>query len=178
LNKTLELQYNPNRVVLKPLPWGRCRSGDLKMNQIRAKHTVTGIGGRLKNAGKLPVLRAVCSGMDIHGNGMIQQNIALLQGRYSRARAIKTHIADLPVDLQRLLTEEFEREIMAFRAKLESDYAEIKRESNELAGLNEQQSAMLEFLRVDLKEAYAKIAEQARRIVQLENEISAERNAL
>jgi septal ring factor EnvC (AmiA/AmiB activator) len=145
------------------------------MNQIRAKHTVTGIGGRLKNAGKLPVLRAVCSGMDIHGNGMIQQNIALLQGRYSRARAIKTHIADLPADLQHLVAEEFERGVMAFRAKLESEYSEIKRDRDELANQNEQLFALLKSLSLTLDGAEIEATEFAMRIARLKNEIAAER---
>ncbi len=148
------------------------------MNQIRAKLAVTGIAGRLKNTGKHSALRSVCAGIDIQGMSKIQQNVALLKWRSSHGRAIKTHIADLPVDLQHLLTEEFEREIMAFRAKLESEYAEIKRESNELADFNGQQSALIESLTVTLKDAGAKIAEQAGLIARLENEISAERNAL
>ncbi len=148
------------------------------MNQIWTEHRVTRAPDHVKKAGRPPVLRAVCAGMDIHGKVKIQQNIALLKGRFSRARAIKTHIADLPVDLQHLLTEEFEREIMDFRAKLESEYAEIKRKSDDLADLNRQQSVQVVSLRVALKDAGAKIAEQAGRIAQLKNEISADRNVL
>lgn len=116
------------------------------MNQIRAKLTVTGIAGRLKNAGKHPALRSVCAGMDVQGMSKIQQGILSLNGRAGHARAIKTHIADLPADLQHLLTEEFEREVMAFRAKLQSEYAEIKRDRDELAKQNEQLFALLESL--------------------------------
>ena len=98
------------------------------MNKIRTEHKVTRIADSLKKAGESPVLLAVCAGRDIHGSGKVQQNIAPSKGRYSHARAIKTHIADLPVDLQHLLAEEFEREVMAFRATLESEYLEIKRD--------------------------------------------------
>jgi chromosome segregation ATPase len=144
------------------------------MNQIRAKHTVTGIAGHLKNAGKRPALRAVCAGMDIQGISVTQQNIALKE-RFSHARAIKTHIADLPVDLQHLLAEEFEREVVAFRAKLESEYAEIKRGSNELANQNEQLFALLESLTLTLDNAEIEATEFAMRMAGLKNEIAAER---
>jgi chromosome segregation ATPase len=108
----------------------------------------------------------------------IQQNIAPVNGSYSHARAIKTHIADLPAGLQHLVAEEFEREVAAFRAKLEFEYSEIKRVRDELADLNEQQSAQIDSLTVALKGAGAKIAEQAMWIAGLENEISAWRGAL
>jgi predicted nucleic acid-binding Zn-ribbon protein len=145
------------------------------MNQIRAKHTVTGIAGRLKNAGKLPVLRSVCAGMDVQGMSKIQQSISSLKGGAGHVRAIKTHIADLPVDLQHLLTEEFEREVMAFRAKLESEYAEIKRDRDELAKQNEQLCALLESLTLALDNAEIEATEFAMRIARLKNEIAAER---
>ncbi len=150
---------------------------ELKMNRIWAKHSITAVADRLKKAGRPPVLRAVCAGMDIQRMGKIQQNIAPLKGRYSHARATKARIADLPADLQHLLSEEFERELMAFRAKLESEYAEIKRDRDELADLNERQSAQIESLMMALDGAGAKITEQARRIEQLRNEIAAERES-
>ena len=54
----------------------------------------------------------------------------------------------LPSNVQKLLAEEFEQKVIAFREKLESEYAEIKRERNELADLNAQQSTKIEFLTV------------------------------
>jgi hypothetical protein len=173
---TLEPQYNPNRVVLNPLPWGKWRSGELKMNQIRAKHRVTGIAGGLKNAGKHPALRAVCAGMDIQGMSEIQQSISSLKGGGdSRARDIKTHIADTPPALQDLLAEDFERGVIALRTRLESEYAEIKRDRDELANQNEQLLALLESLTLALDNAEIEATEFAMRIARLKNEIAAEK---
>ena len=97
------------------------------MKQIRAKHSVTSIADRLKRAEKLPALRAVCAQADFRKSEMNRQNISSLKWG-SQARAIKTHIADLPPDVQNLLAEEFEQRVIALREKLESEYAEIKRE--------------------------------------------------
>jgi len=147
------------------------------MNQIRAKLTVTGIAGRLKNGGKHPTLRPVCAGMDVQGMSKIQHSILSLKEGTGHARAIKTHIADLPADLQHLLTEEFEREVMAFRAKLQSEYAEIKRDRDELANQNEQLCALLKSLTLTLNDAEIEATEFAMRIARLKNEIAAERAA-
>jgi chromosome segregation ATPase len=152
-------------------------SGDLKMNQIRAKHSVTAIADRLKKAGKHPTLRAVRAEADLQRNEIHQQNISSLKWG-GQARAIKTHVADLPSEVRNLLAEEFEQKVIALRQKLESEYAEIKRGRNELAVLNERQFARIEALKATLKDASAKIAEQAGLIAQLKNEIAVGREAL
>ncbi len=105
---------------------------------------------------------------------MQQSSLSLKEGA-GHARAIKTHIADLPADLQHLLTEEFEREVMAFRAKLQSEYAEIKKDRDELANRNEQLCALLESLTLTLNDAEIEATEFAMRIARLKNEINAER---
>ena len=159
------------------------------MNQIRSKHSVTAIADRLKKAGKQPVLRVVSAEADFQRTEM--KNISSLKWG-GQARAIKTHVADLPSEVQNLLAEEFEQKVIAFREKLESEYAEIKRESNELAVRNERQlaqigslkamigdaSAKIEFLTVALINARAKMAERAGLISQLKNEIAVGREAL
>ena len=145
------------------------------MNQIRAKRTVTGIAGRIKNPGKHPALRSVCAGMDVDGMSKIKQSTLLLKEGAGHARAIKTHIADLPADLQHLLTEEFEREVTAFRVKLQSEYAEIKRDRDELANQNEQLCALLKSLTLTLNDAEIEATEFAMRIARLRNTIAAER---
>ena len=147
------------------------------MKQIRAKHSVTAIADRLKRAGKQPALRAVCAQADFQRVELNQQNISALKWG-SPARAIKTHVADLPSDVQNLLAEEFEQRVIAFREKLESEYAEIKRGRNELAVLNERQSARIESLKATIKDASAKITEQAGLIAQLKNELAVGREAL
>ena len=108
------------------------------MKQIRAKHPVTAIADRLKRAEKLPALRAVCAQADFRRSEINQQNISSLKWG-SQVGAIKTHVADLPSEVQNLLAEEFEQRVIALREKLESEYAEIKRSRNELAVLNERQ---------------------------------------
>ena len=145
------------------------------MNQIRAKHSVTAIADRLKKVEKHPTLRAVCAQADFQRTEM--KNISSLKWG-GQARAIKTHVADLPSEVQNLLAEEFEQKVIAFREKLESEYAEIKRERNELADLHAQQSAKIEFLTVALVDARAKMGERASLIAQLKNEIAVGRETL
>ena len=145
------------------------------MNQIRAKRTVPGIAGRLKNGGKHPALRPVCAGMDDQGMSKIKQSSLSLKEGTGHARAIKTHIADLPADLQRLLTEEFEREVMAFRSKLQLEYAEIKRDRDELAKQNAQLFALLESVSLTLDGFEIEATEFAMRMARLKDEIAAER---
>jgi len=147
------------------------------MNQIRVKHPVTVIADRLKRAGKIPVLQTTHSQMDFQG-GRHLQHISSIKGGRCHAQSIKTHVADLPSKVQNLLAEQFEREVITFREKLESEFAEIKRERNELAALYERQSARIGRLKTALKDASAKIAEQAGLIARLKNEIALERDAL
>jgi chromosome segregation ATPase len=113
--------------------------------------------------------------MDIPAMGQIQQNVASLKGSYSHARAIKTHIADLPADVQHLVAEEFEQAVIAFRAKLESEYSEIKKDRDELANQNEQLFDLLDSLSVALDNAEIEATEFAMRIARLKDEISAQR---
>jgi len=144
------------------------------MNQIRAKHTVTRIAGCLKNAGKRPALRAVCAGMDTQKMAEVQIH-PVLRGRHSHARVVKTHIADAPAALQDLLAEDFERGVIALRTRLESEYAEIKRDRDELANQNEQLFALLESLALALDNAEIEATEFAMRIARLKNRIAAQR---
>jgi hypothetical protein len=142
------------------------------MNQIRAKRTVSGIAGGLKNAGKRPALHAFCAGIDVQG---MSQSISSLKMDDSRARDIKTHIADTPPALQYLLAEDFERGVIALRTKLESEYAEIKRDRDDLANQNEQLFVFLDSLTLALDNAEIEATEFAMRIARLKNEIAAER---
>jgi len=145
------------------------------MNQIRAKHTVTGIAGCLKNAGKRPALRAVCAGMDTQKMAEVQIH-PVLRGRHSHARVVKTHIADAPAALQDLLAEDFERGVIALRTRLESEYAEIKRDRDALANQNEQLFALLESLTLALDNAEIEATEFAMRMARVKDEIAAERD--
>jgi chromosome segregation ATPase len=119
---------------------------------------MSGAVDRVKNAGRSPVLRLVCSLTDDR-------------------KGAKTHVMDLPADLQRLLAEDFEQGMIDLHAKLESDYYEAKRDRDKLAGLIERQSARIESLEAALNAAGAKVEEQARRIEQLKNEIAAEQKS-
>jgi DNA-binding GntR family transcriptional regulator len=146
----------------------------MKMNQIRAKHTVNGIAGHLKNAGKRPALRAVCAGVDTQKMAEVQRHLAL-QDLRSHTQVVKTHIADAPAALQDLLAEDFEQGVIALRTRLESEYAEIKRDRDELANQNEQLFTLLESLTLTLDNAEIEATEFAMRIARLKNTISAER---
>jgi chromosome segregation ATPase len=92
-------------------------------------------------------------------------------------KAAKTHVLDLPADLQNLLSEDFERGMIDLRAKLESDYLEAKKDRDELAELIKAQSVRMMSLEAALNSAVAKLEEQARRIEQLKNEIAAEQGS-
>lgn len=144
------------------------------MNQIGTNHRVTSIGNRLKKAGKPPVPGTDFTGMDTQKTAVVQRRLSL-KARQSEARAVKTHIADLPPYLQRLLAEEFERGIIDLHAKFESDYARVKSDRDELSKLKEGQSARIESLTAALEEVGAKVDEQVRRIEQLKSEIASER---
>ena len=122
------------------------------------EHKATRAGDRLKKAGRPPVLRVVCSVTD------------------DRKEA-KTHVLDLPADLQHVLAEDFEQGMMDLRAKLESDYLQAKRDRDEPAKLIKAQSARIESLAAALHAAGAKAEEQARRIEQLKNEVAVERES-
>jgi peptidoglycan hydrolase CwlO-like protein len=93
------------------------------------------------------------------------------------ADSIRTHIADIPPNVQNLLADEFERKVITLRAKLEAKYAEIKKDKNRLAALNREQSAEIDHLRTALEEASSKAVEQNRRISLLESEIASERDS-
>ena len=146
------------------------------MNQIPTEHIVTRTAHRVKEAGRPLALRAVCSGMDTQEMAEVQvQGHSALKGRHSHARVVKTHIADTPSALQHLLGEDFERGVIALRTRLESEYAEIKRDRDELANQNEQLCALLKSLTLTLNDAEIEATEFAMRIARLKNEIAGER---
>lgn len=144
------------------------------MDQIRTEHIVTRTADSVKKAGRPPVLRAVCSEMDTQRMAVVQRPPAL-KARCSHTRVVKTHIADTPSALQDLLAEDFERGIIALRTRLESEYAEIKRDRDELANQNEQLFALLESLTLVLDNAEIEATEFAMRMARLKNQIAAER---
>jgi hypothetical protein len=144
------------------------------MNQIPTEHIVMRSAHRVKEAGGPLVLRAVCSGMDTQKMAEVQGRPAS-KGRHGRARVVKTHIADAPSALQHLLGEDFERGVIALRTRLESEYAEIKRDRDELANQNEELLALLESLSLTLDNAEIEATEYAMRIARIKNEIAAER---
>ncbi len=144
------------------------------MNQIGTEHRVTPIGNRLRKVGIPSVPGMDGPEMDTRKMAVVQRRLSS-KARQSHTRAVKTHIADLPPYLQRLLADEFERGIIDLHAKFESEYSKVKRDRDELANLNEGQSARIESLTAALEEAGAKVSEQVRRIEQLKSDIAAER---
>ena len=88
---------------------------------------------------------------------------------------VKTHIADAPAALQDLLAEDFEQGVIALRTRLESEYAEIKRDRDELAKQNAQLFALLESVSLTLDGFEIEATEFAMRMARLKDEIAAER---
>ena len=88
----------------------------------------------------------------------------------------KTHIADLSSELQHLMSEAFERRVIALKAKLRAECDEIRVDRDRLITVNERQAARIDALSAELGYAQTRIDEQARRIAMLKNEIASERN--
>jgi hypothetical protein len=156
------------------------------MNQIKVKanhldlnfNTVAAIADRMAWTGRLPTLCAICEELHVQSTDKVKQYFELWKTRYTNNGAEKTHIADLSSQLQHLLAEAFERRVIALKAKLKAEGAEIRVDRDRLAKINEQKDAKIEALMLALGDAEVKIADQARRISRLKNEMAVERNAL
>jgi chromosome segregation ATPase len=130
----------------------------------------------LKRVGGSPAAGTDGSETDTRKMAVVERRLSL-KNRQSHTRAAKTHIADLPPYLQRLLAEEFERGIIGLHEKFEAEYSRVKRDRDKLANLNEGQSARIQSLTAALEEVGARVHEQDRRIEQLKDEIAAERES-
>jgi hypothetical protein len=160
--------------------------GEAQMNQVKAKpnhldldfNKVAAIADRMVWTGKLPTLCAICEQLHVRSTDKVKEYFESWKTLYSVNGAEKTHIADLPSESKHLLGEAFERRVMALRAKLNAEIAEIRADRNRLAEINEQKDAQIQALMLALGDAEVKIADQARRISTLKNEMAVERNAL
>ncbi|MDR3556308.1 MAG: hypothetical protein P4L55_16260 [Syntrophobacteraceae bacterium] len=100
------------------------------------------------------------------------------QGRH--VDLVRTHIADIPPNVQNLLADEFERKVITLHtlhAKLEAKYAEVNKDKKRLTALNRRQSVQIDNLKTALEETCSRVVEQSRRIARLENEIASERDS-
>ena len=146
--------------------------GDISFNHVAA------VADRMVWTGRLPTLNAICEELNVRSiNKKVGQYFALWKAGHNHARVEKTHIADLPPELQHLLAEAFERRVTALTAKLNAESAEIQVDRDRLVKVNEQQAAQIEALMLSLGDAEVKIADQERRISRLKKEIAAERDA-
>lgn len=119
---------------------------------------VVEIAERMVWTGKRPTPGAICEELNVRCTNKVQQYFALWEAGYSRKRADKTHIADLPPELRHLLADAFERRVI----KLQTECAQIRVDRDRLAHVNRQQAAQIEELTAALGVAEAKIDEQAR----------------
>jgi uncharacterized sporulation protein YeaH/YhbH (DUF444 family) len=127
---------------------------------------VVEIAERMVWAGRRPTLSAICEELKVRCNDRVQRYFALWEAGYSHAGEDKTHITDLPSELQHLLADAFERRVI----KLQAECAQMRADRDRLVNVNEQQTAQIEALTAALGNAEARIDEQARRIAGLENE--------
>ncbi|MDR3556815.1 MAG: hypothetical protein P4L55_18840 [Syntrophobacteraceae bacterium] len=141
------------------------------MKRKRANNSVKSTERHIRGAEIRPSLVVACATMHPTGAGM-------LKSEQIHGDSIRTHIADIPPNVQNLLADEFERKVITLRAKLETKYAAIKKEKNKVAALNREQSAEIDHLRTTLEEASSKVVEQSRQIARLESEIASERHNL
>jgi chromosome segregation ATPase len=156
------------------------------MKQIKVKpkdvdinfRDVAEVADRLVWTGRLPTLSAICEELHVQSTDKVKQYFELWKTPSGSNGAEKTHIADLPSELKHLLAEAFERRVIALRAKLNAESAEIRVDRDRLAKINEQKDAQIEALMLALGDAEVKIADQARRISRLKIEMAVERNAL
>jgi hypothetical protein len=156
------------------------------MNQIKVKqnhsdlnfNTVAGIADRMAWTGRPPTLCGICEELHVESTDEVMQYFELWKARYSSDGVEKTHIADLSSELKHLLAEAFEKRVIALRAKLKAESAEIRVDRDRLAKINEHKDAKIEALMLALGDAEVKIADQARRISRLKNEVAVGRDAL
>jgi hypothetical protein len=159
--------------------------GKAEMNQIKIRpnlvdinfNEVAAIADRMVWTGKLPTLSAICRELKVRNVDKARQYFELWRAGYSRNWPEKTHIADLPPELQHLMAEAFERGVTGLRTKLNAECAKLRVERDRLKKVVEQQSADIKALTVALGDAEAKIGEQARQITRLKNEIDGQRDA-
>jgi transposase len=156
------------------------------MNQIKVKpnhldlnfNTVAAIADRMVWTGRPPTLCAICEELHVQSTDEVDQYFELWKTRYCCNGVEKTHIADLSSELKHLLAETFEKRVIALRAKLKAESAEIRVDRDRLAKINEHKDAKIEALMLALGDAEVKIADQARRISRLKNEVAVGRDAL
>jgi uncharacterized coiled-coil protein SlyX len=138
---------------------------------------VAAVADRMVWTGRLPTLEAICEELNVRNTDKVGQYFALWRTGHGHNQSEKTHIADLPPELQHLLAEAFERRVASLTAKLNAESAEIQIDRDRLVKINEQQAAQITALMRALGDAEAKIANQEKRIAGLRKEIAAERDA-
>jgi chromosome segregation ATPase len=156
-----------------------------QMNQIKVKpnhsnihfNSVAAVADRMVWTGRLPSLNSICEELHVQSTDRINQYFELWKARYSSNGVEKTHIADLSSDLKHLLAEAFEKRVIALKAKLNAECAEIRVGRDRLAKINEQKDAQIQALMLALGDAEVKIADQERRISRLRKEIAVKRDA-
>ena len=155
----------------------------MRQNKVKPNHAdinfndVAAVADRMVWTGRLPTLSAICEELNVRSTGKVGQYFAMWKAAHSHNQSDKTHIADLPSELQHLLAEAFEKRVAALTAKLNAESAEIQVDRDRLVKINEQQAARIQALMLALGDAEVKIADRDRRISSLKKEIAAERDA-
>jgi hypothetical protein len=139
---------------------------------------VAEVADRMVWTGRLPTQSAICEELHVHNTGKVKQFFELWKTRYGSNGLEKTHIADLSSELKQALADGFEQRLIALKAKLNAESAEILVDRDRLAKMNKRKDAQIEALMLALVDAEVKIADQARRISRLKNEMAVMRNAL
>jgi hypothetical protein len=138
------------------------------MKQIKVKpnhadidfNDVVVVADNILRAGRLPTLNAICEALGMRDIEKVRQYFTLWKAGHGHTRTEKTHIADLPLELQYLLAEAFERRVIALTAKLNAQFSEIQVDRDRLLKINEEQAAQIQALMLALGEAETRIADQ------------------
>jgi len=158
--------------------------GKVHMKQIRIKprhqeinfKDVAAVADLMVWTGRLPTVSAICEELGARSIDRVRQCFELWKAGYNHIHAEKTHIADLPSELQHLLSDAFEQRAAASKAKLDAELAEIQAQRDRLLIVAEQHAAQIRQLNAALMDAVSKVDEQAKRIAMLENAIASGRD--
>jgi hypothetical protein len=150
------------------------------MDQTRVKpnhsdidfNRVAAIADLMVWTGRLPTLDAICEGLHVQSTDEVKQYFELWKARYSSDGAGKTRSTDLSYEFKNLLAESFERRMNALRSRFYAESARIRTDRDRLADMNQQKDAQIEALILVLGEAEVKIADQARLIIRLKQQIA------
>lgn len=96
---------------------------EMKQTKVKSNHSgldfndVAAVADRMVWTGRLPTVSAICEELNAACIDRVRQCFVLWKAGYNHIQAQKTHIADLPSELQHLLAEGFRTADNRFKGK-------------------------------------------------------------